>query len=304
MLRVKGTILDSQGAPPPPRTLVTLARDGGSSGIGIGPDGRFTFFQPQPPGTYRLIARVPDESRENTVEYGSVPITLVDADIDVVLAMKPTVNLAGRVVFDTAPPPVLRAESLNIAAQPKDRSANTQLFFHPAPVGADLSFTLRRIAGDLLVRPGGSAMPGWYLKAVLLGDRDITDVPTAFEPDDSGRLRVVLTNRASELSGTVTDDKGEPVKYCNVILFSEDRSAWFGGSSRFRTVFPQAGRFNIKGLRAGRYYLVALPPERRVTDQTVDAATLEALVRDAAALVLGDDDQRVVDLKLASTGGL
>ena len=35
MLRVKGTILDSQGAPPRRRTLVTLARDGGSSGIGL-----------------------------------------------------------------------------------------------------------------------------------------------------------------------------------------------------------------------------------------------------------------------------
>ena len=93
-------------------------------------------------------------------------ITLVDADIDIVLALKPTVNLAGR-VFDPAPPPVLRAESLTVA-QPKDRSANTQLFLYPAPVGADLTFTLRRIAGDLLVRPGGSAMPGWYLKAVLL----------------------------------------------------------------------------------------------------------------------------------------
>jgi len=77
-------------------------------------------------------------------------------------------------------------------------------------------------------------MSGWYLKAVLLGERDITDVPTEFAADDAGRVRVVLTNRASELSGTVTDDKGEPVKFCNVVLFSEDRTAWFGASSRVR----------------------------------------------------------------------
>jgi hypothetical protein len=301
---VKGTVLDSQGAPPPSRTLVTLIKDGGTIGVGVAPTGRFTFYPPQPPGTYRLIARLPDESREDTIEYGSLAITLVDSDLDdLVLAMRPTVNLTGRVVFDTAVPPVLRGDAFAIAAQPKDRSVNTQLFLRPATVGADLAFTLRRIAGELLLRPNSGSVPGWYLKAVMLGDRDITDVPTDFAADDSGRVRVVFTNRASELSGSVTDDKGEPAKYCSVVLFSEDRAAWFVVSSRFRITFPQGGRYTLKGLRPGRYYVVALPSERRINEQSMDAATLDALVREATPLVLGEDEPRVVDLKLAAAGG-
>jgi hypothetical protein len=69
-------------------------------------------------------------------------------------------------------------------------------------------------------------------------------------------------------------------------------------------IFPgRDGRFSIKGLRAGRYYLIALPHERGITEQDLDAAILGALVREATALVLGDDEQRVVDLKLASKEG-
>jgi hypothetical protein len=35
----------------------------------------------------------------------------------------------------------------------------------------------------------------------------------------------------------------------------------------------------------------------------VDAAALEPLVKDATALVLGEDEQRVVDLKVTNPGG-
>jgi hypothetical protein len=303
MLNLKGTVLDSRGAPAP-RSIVSLF--GHDEMIGFRPDanGRFLIHQAQPPGAYRLVAQMPDENGEGTLEYGSVAVTLVDADIEnVIIPMKATVNLTGRVVFDTAVPPALSSTIQAMAVDPKDPSEPAHLPPRMATVGADLTFTLRRLAGELLLRSSGSLMPGWYLKAVLLGDRDITDVPTEFTADDSGRVRVVLTNRASELSGNVTDDKGEPVKFCNVVLFSEDRAAWFASSSRVRSNFPQGGRYNMKGLKPGRYYVIALPSERRINEHTMDAATLEALVREATALVLGDDEPRVVDLKLAAAGG-
>lgn len=114
----------------------------------------------------------------------------------------------------------------------------------------------------------------------------------------------MLTTRASEVIGNVTGKKGEPVANCNVVLFSEDKAGWFPWSSRFRTLRPdRVGRFSIKGLRSGRYYLIALPPERSFNAQAIDAATLESLVKDATVVVLGDEAQRQVDLKVAATGG-
>jgi hypothetical protein len=305
-MRVSGIVYDAQGAPAggANRAMVTLARAGGGTGIGLDPQGRFFFREPQAPGTYRLIARRADESGETTVEYGSVAITLIDKDIDdAVVTMKPTVSVAGSVVFEPAPPSTLGTDFLSIGAQPKDRSIPTQMFIRSAPVGADRTFTVRRIGGEWLLRPSGRALSGWFLKAIMLGNDDITDVPTEFKSEDSGRLQVVLTNRASELSGTVTNDKGEAVSG-RVVLFGEDKASWFGASIRSRMIFPgRDGRFSIKGLRAGRYYLIALPHERGITEQDLDAAILGALVREATALVLGDDEQRVVDLKLASKEG-
>jgi Carboxypeptidase regulatory-like domain len=306
-MRVSGIVYDSQGAPAGGgnRTMLGFSsRDGGGLGTGLDPQGRFSIREPQAPGTYLVTARRTDETSESTVEYGSVMITLVDKDVDdVVVSMKPTVNLEGSVVFEPATPSTLRIGSLSIGAQSKDRLGN-QLSVRAAPVGSDLTFILRRIAGEWLLRPSGLGVSGWFLKSVVLANKDITDLPTEFKAEDSGRLQIVFTNRASELSGTVTDAEGAPVRSCRIVLFGEDKATWFGSSLRTRIGWPNRdGRFSLQGLRPGRYYLIALPPERQIDDQSVDAAILGALVREATALVLGDDEQRVVDLKLASKEG-
>lgn len=306
MMTVKGIVLDSHGTPAVSRTFVTLNhRDGGMGSTSIDAQGRFSF-RSQPPGLYQVIARMQDENGENTLEYVSAALTLADRDLEgVVVSMKPTVNLAGRVVFDTSTAPAIAADALSIGAQPKDRSMPYEaVSIHPAVVAADLTFALRRLAGELVVRPNGRVPNTWFLKAVLLNNHDITDVPTEFRAEDSGRLQVVLTTRASELTGNVTDEKGEPPASCTVVLFGEDKASWFQSSTRFRVTNPgRDGRFSLKGLRAGRYYLIAVPVDRALNSQSVDAAAIEPLVKDATPLVLGDDEARVVDLKLTNPGG-
>jgi hypothetical protein len=304
MVSVTGLVLDSHGAPAPLRTRISLNYESGGMATGVDAQGRFSFT-PQQPGNYRLIARMRDDSDENTVEYGSVALTLVDENLeDVIVSMKPTVNLAGRVVFEPAPAPALAANALSIGAQLQERWTSFDLRVSPAAVTTDLTFTLRRLAGQMLLRPNGPVMTNWFLKAVLLGTQEITDVPTEFREEDSARLQVVLTTRASELTGNVTGTKGEPVANCNVVLFGEDKAGWFPWSTRFRTVRPDRdGRFSIKGLRSGRYYLIALPSERSINAQAIDPATLEPLVKEATALVLGEEEQRQVDLKVVAKGG-
>jgi Carboxypeptidase regulatory-like domain len=303
MLRLKGAVVDSQGAPASNRTMVSLIKEQGSMGVGVDARGRFEFREPQAPGTYRLSARLPDEGRANTLEYANIPVTLVDTDVDdLVVSMKPTVTVAGRVVFDTVAPPVVSSTALAIRVEPKDRSTS-EVSFQQAPVARDSTFELQRLAGGLLLRTGGQSLAGWFLKAVMLGDQDITDIPTEFRAEDSGRIQVVLTNRAAEVSGSVTNDKGEPA-IGNVVLFSEDKALWFPSSIRFRMTWSgRDGRFSIKGLRSGRYYVIALPQGRMLNQQSFDAASLEPLLREATAIIVGEDEQRVIDLKLPAAGG-
>lgn len=303
MLNVSGIVLESRGTPASRAMIALNHQNDFSESTGIDQHGRFSF-RSHPPGTYQVIARMQDESGDNTVEYASMAVTLVDRDLDdIVVSMKPTVNLAGRVVFETAPATAVTADAMSVRAQPKDRSILSAVPVHPAAVAADFTFTLRRLAGELIVRPNGR-LNNWFLKAVLLGNRDVTDVPTEFRAEDSGRLEVVLTTRASELTGNVSNDKGAPPATCTVVLFGEDKATWFQSSTRVRVTNPgRNGRFSIKGLRGARYYLIAIPVDRGLNSQSVDAAALEPLVKDATPLVLGEDEQRVVDLKLTNTGG-
>lgn len=304
MVSVKGMVLDSRGTPAPLRTRISLRHDSGSVTTGVDAQGRF-YFTPQQPGNYRLTARMRDDSDEATLEYGSVALTLMDENLeDAIVSMKPTTNLGGRVVFEPAPAPALAAGALSITAQWKERWTSSDLVVSPAAVATDLTFTLRRLGGQIVLRPKGGTMTGWFLKAVLLGTEDITDVPTEFREEDSTGLQVVLTARASEVTGTVRGDKGESGPNCNIVLFGEDKAGWFPWSIRFRVVRPDNdGRFSIKGLRSGRYYVIALPPERWFNAQAVDAATLEPLVKEATALVLGEEEQRQVDVKVVAKGG-
>lgn len=301
MLRVKGMALDSSGAPAGSGTMVTLAREGGGSiGVGLSTGGRFSF-RPQQPGKYRLIARLQDDSGESALEYANVPLTLLDTDDDdIVVSMTPTATVSGRVVFDGAQAPSLTPDSLTIRTTTKSVASSMELPVRLAPLATDLSFTLRRIAGERLVRPNIVTRTEWVLKAVLLGTTDITDVPTEFRDADSGRLQVVLTNRWSEIAGTVTNDKGDPVAGAQIVLFSEDKSAWFATATRFRIdVSAPNGRYSLKGLRGGRYYLVALPRDRAISDLSIETATFELLAAEASTVFIGDEESRQVDLRLA-----
>jgi hypothetical protein len=57
------------------------------------------------------------------------------------------------------------------------------------------------------------------------------------------------------------------------------------------------------GLVPGRYFLTAVPRDR-LSFGTLDAGFFEQLSKEATSLVVGEDEQRQVDLKvLAAPGG-
>jgi hypothetical protein len=68
-----------------------------------------------------------------------------------------------------------------------------------------------------------------------------------------------MTNRQSDVSGLVTNTRGEAVKDYSVVVFAQDRERWKPGSRYLRSSRPdQDGRFKATGLPPGQYYAVAL----------------------------------------------
>src|SRR5207247_913408 len=90
----------------------------------------------------------------------------------------------------------------------------------------DWTFEMQGLSGPRLFRLG---LPkGWALKAVRANDIDITDTPAPLGTKDQSLtdLEIVVTNRVTDVTGTVTDARGQPVADYTAIVFSVDAQRW------------------------------------------------------------------------------
>ena len=99
------------------------------------------------------------------------------------------------------------------------------------------------------------------MKAVRLNGRDITDTPLPFGTKDDSLtdVEVVVTNRAREIAGTVTDGRGQPTADYTVIVFATDRGRWYSQSRFMAFARPGPdGAFAVRGLPRADYLVVAV----------------------------------------------
>jgi protocatechuate 3,4-dioxygenase beta subunit len=316
LFHISGMVTDSQG-----RTggrfsgslsQRTKVGNGATSfGFATDQDGRFQMRNVAP-GTYRLTVRqmrapvmaMTGPATANQPEQGEFASTTVtvNADLDgLMITTSPGVTITGQIVYDSAPPQAAsQAQPLRVNAQIGDPDGMGGVPTPPpAVVAPDLTFTMKGLSGDLLLRAGGMDQ---HLKAVLLGGgEDITDTPHEFKQGD--RVTLVLTTRASTVEGNVTDDQGAPSAEAALMLFSEDKASWRSNSLRTRRAGTDAnGHYRITGLLPGRYLLIAAPRER-LNVPFPDQAFFEALAKEATSLVVGEDEQRQVDVKMSTGAG-
>jgi hypothetical protein len=103
-------------------------------------------------------------------------------------------------------------------------------------------------------------------------------------------VQIVMTNQLTRLSGMVTDWSGV------VIAFIEDRDRWYQGSKFLAAArTTTAGMFNIAGLPAGTYFVVALD---RLPDDDAwqEPGFLASLASRATRIALADGEARTVTL--------
>jgi len=307
LFHISGTITDSQGRSSS-RMSGTLVRNvmGSMSNLGFSTDeqGRFQMRN-IPPGSYKLIARGRPQGPEQQGEPGEMailPLT-INSDLDgIAVVTMPGATISGQVVFEQGPPqpaPGQASLQMRVSATPADPVNMGGIPVpQPALVSPDLTFQMKGVMGEFLLR---SNAPGQFVKAVMLGAEDISDSPREFKNGD--RVTIVMTSRASTVEGNVTDAKGAPVPEAAILVFSDDKASWRYNSLRTRRGgTDQNGHFKIAGLVPGRYYAIAAPRERmNVSTLNQDAAFFEQLSKEATTLVVGEDETRQVDLKLAAS---
>ena len=323
LARVSGTVVDSQGHALTAGVVLLRPASGGGAGgafnVGganqVRADGSFTLNS-VPPGEYTLDVQQRPRDLQSLgtmqLEFASIPLSVSGSDIaGLTVITTPGVTVSGRVVLQGKAP----QSTPSAGSNPQGTLFRSVQVGAMAPSGAqsimglagralgggrvadDGTFELRGLSGSQLIRVG-SVPSGWAVKSITLDGQDVTDTPFDFK---SGRdltgMTITLTDRLTELSGTVRDARSQTVKDYVLVVFPEDTKLW-GSQSRFvRTARPnQDGLYNVKGLPPARYLAVAVESLENGTQN--DPAVLEQLKPRARGFTLAEAQTLTLDLSL------
>ena len=109
-------------------------------------------------------------------------------------------------------------------------------------------------------------------------------------------VHVTFTDRVSEINGTITDGVA-PVTDFTVLAFPQDPDLWRPQARQIMTARPdQNGKYYLRGLPPGRYYLVTIDPA--TPGEWFDPAYLDARKDGAARFTLGEGEIKTQDFRL------
>jgi protocatechuate 3,4-dioxygenase beta subunit len=273
-----------------------------------GPNGEFSFSGVAP-GLYVASAVTSLGGRgaaPATSLWATAEVQVQGSDVHgVALSLQPGMAISGRVQFDgTTGKPPADLTTVRVSLQPVLTGSQIAVGPLSIPVSADGTFTTRGVMPgkyrlSALVSGGAAATGGvaWTTRSAMVGGVDALDLPFEVRGgSDVAGVELTFTDRTIELTGTLTDAAGKPAPEHFLIAFAADRNLW-GVPRRVTQARPSTdGRFTIRALRPGDYFLAA------VTDLDPGAITdpelLEGLVASAIKITLAEGDKKVQDIRI------
>lgn len=296
--RVSGRVTSVEGR----GGVVTLVAEGQRPAVAgpplagpIQPDGSFSIANVAP-GRYTLVART---GGRETQRFARQPLTVTDGDVfNVIVALLAPGGISGTVQFQSSTSAAVPdASQVRVAAPPVET-----FNMGPNPIArvdrATAAFTLDGVSPGLHWIRSQTPLRGWILKSVTVNGRDMIDTPVEIESGKTlSGVSLVFTDKLSEISGTMTDSRGQPITDFTVVAFSEDPSVWRPQSRQIMTARPdQNGRYQIRGLPPGAYYVAAIDPA--VQGEWYEPAFLERHRNGAARISLTEGDVKTQDFSI------
>jgi hypothetical protein len=140
----------------------------------------------------------------------------------------------------------------------------------------------------------------WAVKGIFLDDMDVSDRPIDLSTD-RGNVRVVLTDRVTELSGSVTSGSFTPTdadRDATVVIFTDDESKWTYPSRYVRSLRAEEdGTFRISGLPPALDYR-AVAVDYLEDGEETDPEFLKRMRDRASRFSLKEGERRAIDLRL------
>ena len=306
LVRISGTVVSQSGEVGGGMVQLVSAGDTGggpigAQGGGIQSDGSFTIANVAP-GSYLLNARSGGRGGRGgrgvtidatALEIGSLPLTVGDSDVTgVTISMTRGASIAGTVVTEGTSQITLA--NLRVTAR-QIRDAPGQSF-NASGVSANGAFQLSTLTGTVALRVE-NVPSQWMVKSIVVGPTDVTD--GAFELRGTEQLtnaRIVLTDRVSELNGTVTV-RNQEAKDSSVVVFAADAALWTFPTRFVRMARTDAqGHFTLRGLPGGTYLVAAV--DYLEEGEWQDPEFLERLREPATRVSVRDGETKTVGLQL------
>jgi hypothetical protein len=336
MSRVTGALFDSNGRAAISgfvnvRAIVDgLAEAFDSATAPVKSDG--TFELRLAPGKYQIEGRA---MRPGTVgplqpgdeQVGMAQITVTGQALsDVTIWLGGGAKVTGRVVFEgsTATPPMPSNPgrfrvSFSSPEGPGCRMGRSNL-------GPNWTFSVDGLLGTCVARVDNS-LGSLTVRGVILNDVDLMDRPVTFESGQQLRnVEVIVTNKRTDLTFQVADDRGQPTREYVALVFPVDKGHWIQRSRYVRAFVPAplppdqavdatelsaaGGAFaappaatidSITDLPPGDYYAVAF--DDLESEAVHDPALLDSLTRVATRITLTDKAATEVSLRLIKSTG-
>jgi protocatechuate 3,4-dioxygenase beta subunit len=264
----------------------------GNSMVGMAMNGAFKISNVVP-GDYTIEAMIVDPlAKPMRMTHGMTDVVVAGDVSDVVINAGPGITVRGRITFGNGETPgTLQRSQVRLTATADNPSLAGG---GQATVRDDWTFEISGLTGARTVRANPPAP--WTLSRVMRGSADITDAAVEFlESDD---LTIVLTQRATEVTGVVTDSRGAATSDWVVLWFADDRARWTPQTRFIRTARPEPdGRYRIRGLPPAAYLVIAV--QYLEPGEELDPDRLEQFRRGALRVELRDAESRSVDLRLA-----
>jgi hypothetical protein len=270
-------------------------------------DGTFSISN-VPPGRYIAIAR--SGGRGGEPRTGLQPVVVNGQNIDgVSLALQSGVTISGNITVESSGTPapddysVFRIETPDVNPLPIGGGGGGRGGGPLAGGGGRAAKNGSFQVGNLLpgahyIRvSGGGGATQWTVKAITVGGQDVADSVLELKPGQNvDNVTIVLTDRTTEISGTVRDARNAGTPAISVIAFSTDPSHWRPQSRRIQAVrSDQSGAFRIRNLPPGEYFLLATDDVEQ--GEWFDPAFLENARSGARRMSISEGDRKTQDLR-------
>ncbi len=323
LARIEGTVMNPSGASVQtvqlslaaagdlPSTETRSARADG--------EGRFTFTA-VPPGQYTLNARAtvgapsgqrgaapatapaaPRAAAEQVRLYATLDVSMDGRNLtNVILTLQPGMTVSGQIAFDgtTQPPADLTRARVTLSAfNPgglRETPSSTSV-----RVDATGRFTIGNVLPGRYRLSGSSGANGWFVESAVVAGQDTADFPVEIKPNQNVTgATLTFTDKQTEFTGAVVNERNEPVSAYTVILYAADQRYWLAQSRRIQASRPGTdGRFTFRNLPPGDYRLATVfDPE---PGSWYDPAYLQQLDSSSTRLTIAAGEKKAQDVRVS-----